>query len=236
MTGIITSQKNLVDTLDKELEEEEAAASQESAEMAVLPEGCAFVAGPKDPNSSVVYNFVNDLGDEKITISLNLNRLLTEDEHREHDEESSQEEVTHDEDEHDLGGQITTLPVDITLEKKGQKTCRIEARIEQSYTDEMHSESDSEGDDLNPPGYATDIEITGIMFGEGEITQDSVETTYSGPEMGDLDPDLHDKINEYLNERGFDRNFGQFLVMFAYEEEQKLYRKWLSDFKAYTSA
>ena len=34
--------------------------------MAVLPEGCAFVAGPKDPNSSVVYSFVNDLGDEKV--------------------------------------------------------------------------------------------------------------------------------------------------------------------------
>lgn len=64
--------------------------------------------------------------------------------------------------------------------------------------------------------------------GEGCSQRAAVERMYRGPMLSELDEDLSDEILDYLDERGVNNAFAEFVMSLTYYYEQQGYLHWLS--------
>ncbi|ETI24847.1 hypothetical protein G647_04217 [Cladophialophora carrionii CBS 160.54] len=81
------------------------------------------------------------------------------------------------------------------------------------------------------------IEIENLSFFpkesllEAQSTKDASEarSLYAGPPVDELDPELQQMLQQYLEERGIDEELASFLPEYMDYKEQKEYVKWLED-------
>ncbi len=79
------------------------------------------------------------------------------------------------------------------------------------------------------------IEIENLSFFpkesllEAQSTKDASEarSLYAGPPVDELDPELQQMLQQYLEERGIDEELASFLPEYMEYKEQKEYVKWL---------
>ncbi|KIW11463.1 hypothetical protein PV08_10763 [Exophiala spinifera] len=70
---------------------------------------------------------------------------------------------------------------------------------------------------------------------EAQTPKDAQEarSLYAGPTVGNLDPDLQAMLEKYLEERGIDVDFANFLPKYIDYKEQREYVQWLDDMKTF---
>ncbi|EXJ60323.1 hypothetical protein A1O7_04475 [Cladophialophora yegresii CBS 114405] len=81
------------------------------------------------------------------------------------------------------------------------------------------------------------IEIENLSFFpkesllDAQSTKDAAEarSLYAGPPVDELDPELQQMLQQYLEERGIDEELASFLPEYMDYKEQKEYVKWLED-------
>ena len=61
-------------------------------------------------------------------------------------------------------------------------------------------------------------------------------TAYLGPRFDELEDALQDQFHQYLVERGFDEEFGNFVAEYAEWKEQGQYMNWLSQVKQFVDS
>ena len=102
--------------------------------------------------------------------------------------------------------------VKITITKPGNKAVEIHATAEDgSFTIENIS--------FFPKA--------GLLDAQDAKDASEARSLYAGPTVGDLDPELQQMIEQYLEERGIDEELAGFLPEYADFKEQKEYVKWL---------
>mmetsp|Transcript_10504 Transcript_10504/g.26654 ORF Transcript_10504/g.26654 Transcript_10504/m.26654 type:complete len:273 (+) Transcript_10504:156-974(+) len=83
--------------------------------------------------------------------------------------------------------------------------------------------------ECNTDGIAFEVENIQLADDDGPL--DVIE--YEGPNFNDLEDDLQDGFIDYLNERGVDFEFVQYLFALAVDKEQREYMSWLENVKKF---
>lgn len=124
MSDLITTQQNLVDALENEIEDEEQNAAAMSATE--TPEGCKFVVKEETPTS---VTFVHDLGGETITVKCNINDVDTHSADEDEDElDEDEQDAENEQDNDEEFGQTDHGAVcEISLEKPNGSKVYIHA-------------------------------------------------------------------------------------------------------------
>ena len=81
-------------------------------------------------------------------------------------------------------------------------------------------------------GFNDNLELTSITYTEDvDKLASTLQTTeeYIGPEFSTLDERLQGSFIEFMESLGINDELTNFIQVFCYDKDQRLYQKWLND-------
>lgn len=80
--------------------------------------------------------------------------------------------------------------------------------------------------------FNNNLELTSITYSEDvDHLASSLQTTeeYIGPEFSTLDERLQENFIEFIESLGINEELTNFIQVFSYDKDQRLYQKWIND-------
>ncbi|KAI8912749.1 mitochondrial glycoprotein, partial [Gorgonomyces haynaldii] len=154
-----------------------------------------------DEQGSKEVVFKRTFGNENISVYVSTDALVDGEYENEFPEEGKEEEDP-----------ATPIALTVLVEKGSQGTLEVACT------------ADAETFFIDAVNHFTSNEVAHDLSGEGDWKRRGL---YGGPVFNDLDPGLVELFHKYLEERGFDSAFANFVPLYIEHKEQTEYQNWL---------
>jgi len=228
--------------------EQQAQGEEQPSTIAEFLENSPFKIEDKPGSHEIV--LTRDFGNEKIKVQLSVSDMAgmePEDEFDAMDEDGALSDEDFGTGKRTVnqsgarGGKVDVMPEDsIAPVDRGEEATDGAAGMSPAYPTNVTitiTKPNSKAIVIRASAEDGSFEIETISFLPKESLLDAqslkeaseANSLYAGPSVSDLDPELQQMLQQYLEERGIDEELAEFLPEYVDFKEQKEYVKWLED-------